>query len=397
MTTPAKSNHAVRPLKIGVVVPHIFMHGDILPHVLFAPGTLARDLVNGLTKLGHEVTLFSPGPVDVECRNVTADLSLFERELALRGDTYTDLLRKHPMTFVTLARQVQSEIIAHAYTMANRGELDIVHIYTNEEETALPFAALCHTPVVFTHHDPFNFLITHKNVFPKYKHLNWISISYAQRAGMPEGTNWVGNVYHGIDGVKFAPVKNPSRDYFAYYGRIIKQKGVHLAIAAVKKYNATAARPMTLKIAGKHYAEHAKDTYWREVIEPELGGMIEYVGFIADDFGKRNFLANAHAVLVPSLFEEPFGLVAIESLACGTPVIALNSGALPEIIKDGLTGFVIQKYIYDRVTIEKLAHKLTCVNTIDRVRCRDVFEQSFTTQKMCHDYFSIYRAVTGIR
>src|SRR6185437_16908609 len=162
-TTPTN-----RPLRIGIVVPHIFMHREIIPHVIFSPAKLALSLSKGLDALGASVTLFTPGPVDTKVRNITADLSYFEHELALRGDSYTELLKKHPFTFITLARQVQAELIAKAFAMANDGKLDLVHIYTNEEDLALPFAQLCSKPVVFTHHDPFNFMVKYKNVFPKY-------------------------------------------------------------------------------------------------------------------------------------------------------------------------------------------------------------------------------------
>ncbi|PID30537.1 hypothetical protein CR973_01855, partial [Candidatus Saccharibacteria bacterium] len=135
---------------------------------------------------------------------------------------------------MTLARQVQSELIADVFKRANDDEFDLVHIYTNEEEIALPFAALCRKPVVFTHHDPFNFLVKYKNNFPKYKGLRWLSLSHAQRHGMPKDTNWIGNIYHGLDAAGLAPVDAPTNDYIAYMGRIIEPKGVHLAIAAVQ-------------------------------------------------------------------------------------------------------------------------------------------------------------------
>jgi glycosyltransferase involved in cell wall biosynthesis len=388
MTSNPKSNPS-HHMKIGVVVPHIFMHRDILPRVIFSPGHLAIDLVNGLHALDHDVTLLSPGPVDVDCRNLTADLSLFEAELARRGDDYVDLLRKHPMTFVTLARQVQAELIARAYAIANSGEFDIVHIYTNEEEIGYAFAELCHTPVVFTHHDPYNFLIRYKSIMPRYKHLNWISISQAQRRTMPADTNWVGNVYHGLNEPKLTPVVSPSRDYFAYLGRIIQPKGVHLAIAAVRKYNETAATPLKLKIAGKHYAESSKDSYWQTEILPELDDLVEYVGFIDTPEAKRNFLGNARALLVPSLFDEPFGMVTIEAFACATPVIALDSGALPEVIEDGQTGYIITKSLDGSDMILRLAERLQSVDSIDQNACRATFEERFTEQRMITDHEQI--------
>ena len=383
-------------MKIGVVVPHIFMHQDILPQVIFSPGHLAIDLVNGLHARGHEVTLLSPGPVDVDCRNLTADLSLFESELARRGDNYVDLLRKHPMTFVTLARQVQAELIARAYAIANSGEFDIVHIYTNEEEIGYAFAELCHTPVVFTHHDPYNFLIRYKSIMPRYKHLNWISISQAQRRTMPADTNWVGNVYHGLNEPKLTPVVSPSRDYFAYLGRIIQPKGVHLAIAAVRKYNETAATPLKLKIAGKHYAESSKDSYWQTAILPELDDLIEYVGFLDTPEAKRDFLGNARALLVPSLFDEPFGMVTIEAFACATPVIALDSGALPEVIDDGKTGYIVTKSHNDTDTVAELSDRLHQIEMIDRTVVHDVYKQRFTSKRMIEEYAHIHRSLIKI-
>lgn len=380
---------------MALVVPHIFMHQDILPRVIFSPGHLALALADGLVNKGVEVTLFSPGPVATEAKNVTADLSLFERELAGREDTYMDLLKKHPFTFITLARQVQSELVAKAYQLANDGAFDVVHIYTNEEEIALPFASLCKKPVVFTHHDPFNFLVKYKNNLPKYKHLNWISMSYAQRSGMPDDTNWVGNIYHGLDEPVLTPLEHPSRDYVAFLGRIIQPKGVHLAIDAVEVYNKTAKKPLKLKIAGKHYAEESKDTYWRKQIEPRLGSNIEYVGFIDSSEAKRDFLGNARALLVPSLFDEPFGMVTLEAFACGTPVIALDSGALPEVIENGVTGYLVEKSDSEKQMVADLAKALRNIEKISPNACRSTYETNFTLEKMVHEHIKIYAQLLG--
>ncbi|MEK7153202.1 MAG: glycosyltransferase [Patescibacteria group bacterium] len=378
------------------------MHREVLPRVIFAPATLALDLAEGLKAHGADPMLFTPGPVDTSVRNVAADLSYFEEELRLRGDTYIDLLKKHPFTFITLARQVQSELLALAFDMANRNELDLVHIYTNEEDIALPFARLCSKPVVFTHHDPFNFLVKYKNIFPKYKHLNWISISLAQRQSMPPDTNWVGNIYHGLAKDQFSPLPKPAGDYIAYLGRVIEPKGVHLAIQAVKLYNATAEKKLTLKIAGKHYAGHKKDTYWQERIQPQIDGReIEYVGFIDDSAGKQAFLANAAALMVPSIFDEPFGMVLIEALACGTPLIGLASGAIPEVIQDNQTGILVDKLVLadgsgldESATAGKLSAAIPKVLLLDRGACRNDFEQRFTADRMCQEHLTVYRQFT---
>jgi glycosyltransferase involved in cell wall biosynthesis len=375
--------------RVGLVVPHIFIHRDILPGVIFSPGQLAIELCEQLKRQGAEVTLFAPGPVTTTVPTITADLTHFEEELKGRGDSYLGLLKKHPFTFISLARQVQAELIAKAYTLANEDKFDIIHIYTNEEETALPFAALCNKPVVFTHHDPFNFLVKYKNVFPKYKQLPWISMSYAQRRGMPSDTNWAGNVYHGLDPLALLPTKNPTRDYVAYLGRIIEPKGVHIAIQAVKRYNETAVTPLKLKIAGKHYTGHQKDTYWQTQVEPFLDDTIEYIGHIDSMKEKEGFLGNAKGLLVPSTFDEPFGMVTIEAMACDTPVIGLDSGAIPEIIINGQTGFVIEQRTALSMS-DAIAQAIDTLDTITPLVCRRQFEERFTLERMAQEHIEIY-------
>lgn len=377
-------------LRVALVVPHIFLHRDILPNVIFSPGVIALELASGLEKQNIDVTLYTPGPIDTSVKNINADMSYFENELAGRGDTYVDLLKKHPFTFVTLARQVQSELIANAYAAANNNEFDLVHIYTNEEDTALPFAKLCNKPVVFTHHDPFNFMVKYKNVFSKYKDLNWLSISLAQRSGMPSCTNWVGNIYHGLNPHDFtAYTNNTERDYIAFMGRIIQPKGLHLAIDAVNKYNQTTDVKIKLKIAGKHYSDTAKDNYWQNEILPRLNDDIEYVGFIKDVKQKNEFLGNAKALVIPSIFDEPFGMVMIEALASGTPIIGLNSGAIPEVINNK-TGILVEKSKTDRETVDKLAKGIEKLGEINRRACRDDFENRFTLDRMCRSHAEIY-------
>lgn len=377
-------------IRVALVVPHIFLHRDILPDVIFAPGALALELANGMSRDGINVTLFTPGPVNTSVPNVNADMSYFESELAARGDSYTDLLKKHPFVFVSLARQVQAELIAKAYEAANNDEFDIVHIYTNEEDIALPFAQFCKKPVVFTHHDPFNFLVRYKNNFPKYPQLNWLSISLAQRTGMPKNTNWVGNIYHGLDPNDFTPVQNPDSNYFAYLGRIIQPKGVDLAIKAVRAYNKLASKPVKLKIAGKHYSGDGKDDYWDTEIMPELHSDVEYVGFIKSKAQKNEFLSNAKALIVPSVFDEPFGMVLIEALACGTPIIGLDSGAIPEIINSH-NGILVNKRETTDEVVRAICTALQNVDSINRKECRKDFETRFTLKQMCNEHAKVYR------
>ncbi len=392
--------HKSSQLRVGLVVPHIFMQQSVLPQVIFAPGKLALDLAEGLIKQDVIVTLFTPGPVDTVVKNITSDLSSFNQELAERHDSYINLLKKHPLTFISLARQVQSELIAKAFAMANDNQLDVVHIYTNEEDVALPFAQFCKKPVVFTHHDPFNFLVTYKSVFPKYPALNWVSISFAQRQGMPSSTNWIGNVYHGLTEDLYKPEYNPKGHYLVYIGRIIEPKGLHLAIQAVQIYNQSHKQPYKLKIVGKHYAGYHKDAYWQKKIAPKLTDPnIEYEGFISDTASKQAILSKADAVLVPSIFAEPFGMVAIESLACATPVICLNSGALPEIIKNKLNGIVVKRSLKNKQlnadkAVADFIIGIEQASKIDRHNCRQSFEEKFTAKRMCAEYETIYQKLS---
>ncbi len=378
-------------IRVALVVPHIFLHRDILPTVIFSPGVLALELAKGLAINGVDVTLFTPGPVDTIVPNINSDMSYFETELSGRGDSYIDLLNKHPFIFISLARQVQSELIAKAYASANNNEYDLVHIYTNEEDTALPFAKLCNKPVLFSHHDPFNFMIRYKSVFPKYPELSWLSLSLAQRTSMPTNTNWVNNIYHGLEPTDFQAYTDKSnRDYIAYLGRIIEPKGLHLAIDAVLLYNKTASTPIKLKIAGKHYADITKDTYWQQKILPKLDENIEYVGFIKDLKQKNEFLGHAKALIIPSIFNEPFGMVMIEALASGTPIIGLDSGAIPEVITKK-TGILVKQSTSNNITINRLVKALEQIEAIDRKDCRDDFEIRFTLQRMCQDHAATYR------
>jgi glycosyltransferase involved in cell wall biosynthesis len=380
-------------VRVALVVPHIFLHRDILPNVIFSPGILALELAKGLSNYNIDVTLFTPGPVNTPVPNINADMSYFEAELAGRNDGYIDLLKTHPSLFVSLARQVQSEIIAKAYSAANNNEFDLVHIYTNEEDIALPFAKLCSKPVVFTHHDPFNFLIRYKSVFPKYPELNWLSLSMSQRISMPPDTNWVGNIYHGLDPNSYQPIINPTGDYIAYLGRIVKPKGVDLAIKALQRYNQTTDIPLKLKIAGQHYSGTGKDNYWNDEILPEINDMVEYVGFIKDIKQKNDFLGNAKALIIPSTFEEPFGMVMIEALASSTPIIGLNSGAIPEVITDK-TGIIVMKNESEEATIDHLSSAIKSINKINRQDCRNDFEKRFTLDQMCHGHAEVYIRLT---
>jgi glycosyltransferase involved in cell wall biosynthesis len=399
-------------MRIALLVPHIFMDDNYLKKVIFSPGTIAIELAEGLSDLGHEVTLFSPGKVqNPKFKNINADTSLVDEELKTKGYGLMALMSKNPLTYVTLSRQLQMQLVSNAYQMANNDEFDIVHVWITEEDIAMEFAGLCKKPVVFTHHEPFNFLTKYRTSFERYKDLNWISISHAQRAtvgnanwrSLPGSMNWVGNIYHGLsDPFKKYKIKKSDdhKKYFAYLGRIIEPKGVHLAIEAVLRLNEALREPqgdrmknvgdshgnpelIPLKVAGKHYSDSGKDSYWKTKIEPLVDGeIIQYVGFIDDPEEKFNFLYNAKALIVPSTWEEPFGMISIEANSVGTQIIASKNGALDEVIEEGVNGY---KYKETSELVNLLNRK-----AIPESKVKEHFVKNFSIEKMVKKYQQIY-------
>ncbi len=374
-------------MKIGLVVPHIFMQDSILQSVIFSPAELALQLASGLQTEGHEIRLYTPGPVTTPVDNVTGDMSGFEEELTHRGYGFLELLKKHPLTFASLARQVQSDLLAQAYEDANKGVTDIVHVYSCEEDIGLQFVRFCMRPIVFTHHDPFNLTSAYRVLFPRKRNLNYIALSESQKQSMPSDTNWLATIPHGLPIDQFS-VGDGNGKYVLYMGRIIESKGVHHAVAAVHHYNKTAQTPLKLKIAGKYYQEG----YFEEKIQPFLNDQIEYIGYAKTTQEKQVLYGNAVATIMPSVFDEPFGLVAIESLACGTPVIGLASGALPEIIEDGISGFLVEKST-DQKIVEGLSNCFGHVHEIDRSHCRRSFENNFTSDRVITQHVEVYTAL----
>ena len=385
-----------RVLKIAILCPHIFMQEKILPEVIFSPGELAISLTNELVSFGHSVTIYTPSKININAINIYEDLSLIEEELSLRGYDYQELLKRNPLLFITLARQVQSKLIARAYKDANKGDFDIVHSFMNEEEIGLEFSDLCNKPIVFTHHDPFNYLAKYRSNLPFHKDKNWISISYDQRKNMPKDTNWVGNVYHGLnlnDYLNNTLKINTDENYILFVGRIIEPKGLHLAIKAVIGFNKNSKNnKLKLKIAGKHYSDSQKSTYWENLIEPYLNNeYIEYLGFVSDKKEKQSLYTNAIATIMPSIWDEPFGMVAIESLACKTPIICFNQGALPEIINKNVG--IVAQYTpnEENLNVKNLIKALTDVQSINKEKCFEHFKSNFTSEIMAKNYLKIYQ------
>ena len=209
------------------------------------------------------------------------------------------------------------------------------------------------------------------------------SISYNQRNPLPANVNWAGNAYHGLpkDLLNFSP--QPKGGYLAFLGRISPEKRPDRAIEIAVRAG------IPLKIAAK--VDKHDQVYWDEQIEPMVRANpnVEYIGEIAEH-QKARFLGDALGLLFPIDWPEPFGLVMIKSMACGTPVIAFRSGSVPEVIDNGVSGFVVN-------SVEEAARAVSQLSKINRAAVRAAFENRFTVERMAWDYLKIYAGLPGVR
>ena len=203
-----------------------------------------------------------------------------------------------------------------------------------------------------------------------------VGISNDQRRPVPRA-NWQATVYHGLPRKLYTFREEPGQ-YLAFLGRTSQEKGLDRAIAIAR------AAGMKLKIAAKVYP--AEREYFHQTIEPMLrdaGPAVEFIGEVGGR-DKDEFLGNAHALLFPIDWREPFGLAMIEAMACGTPVIAWRNGSVPEVIDEGVTGFIVD-------SIERAVKAVEHVAKLDRHMCRTVFERRFDAVRMTRDYLEVYR------
>jgi glycosyltransferase involved in cell wall biosynthesis len=254
-------------------------------------------------------------------------------------------------------------------------EFDLLHFHLDY----YPFSLFYRQPTPFltTLHGRLD-LPEHQPVFDTFSKVPVISISNAQRRPVPQA-NWVRTIHHGLPERLLMPQPS-SYDYLAVLGRIAPEKGVDRAIRIATRCG------LPLKIAAK--VDRADQNYYDEVICPLITGnpLVEYIGEISDR-EKPEFLSGAIGLLAPIDWPEPFGLVMIEAMACGTPVIAFNRGSVPEIVDDGLTGFVVE----DETSAVSAVSRLSQLN---RDTVRKQFEARFTARRMALDYLAAYRSLT---
>jgi glycosyltransferase involved in cell wall biosynthesis len=252
-------------------------------------------------------------------------------------------------------------------------EFDFLHFHLDY----YPFSLFSRQPTPFltTLHGRLD-LPEHQPVFTTFSSVPVISISNAQRRPVPQA-NWIRTIHHGLPEILLTP-RPVKPSYLGVLGRIAPEKGVDRAIKIAIRCG------IPLKIAAK--IDRADEEYFAEVIRPMIDHpLVEYIGEISDR-EKSDFLSGAMGLLVPIDWPEPFGLVMIEAMACGTPVIAYNRGSVPEIVEQDLTGFIVEDEISAVAAVGRL-HQL------DRGMIRKQFEARFTARRMALDYLAAYRSL----
>lgn len=309
-------------------------------------------LTDGLVALGHDVTLFASGDSETAARLEPA----WPRALRLDDGT-RDQIAPHIAMLETVARR------AHKF--------DIVHLHV--DYLGYPFLQRADAPFVTTLHGRLD-LPELQPLYGMFGDVPVVSISNSQRLPLPQA-NYEATIYHGLPERLLLPGFG-SGGYLAFLGRISPEKAPDAAIRIAAK------ACMKLKIAAK--IDKVDREYFAERIEPLLAQPhVEFIGEISEG-EKAAFLGNAAALIFPIAWREPFGLVMIEAMACGTPVIALRCGSVPEVIDDGITGFIVDDE-------EQAVAATRRLHSLNRAHIRRVFEKRFTARRMAEDYVDLYR------
>ncbi len=323
-------------------------------------------LTEELMRRGHEVTLFAAGDSTTSARLVpTVERSLWHQ-------------RPRPRDFNPYWAMTLGEVWRHIE------EFDIVHSHL--DYFGYPMAAAGVRPVVTTLHGRLDL----PDLPPLYRHFSevpLVSISDAQRRPIPNA-NWAATIYHGIEMDEYT--FNPQMGgYLAFLGRISPEKGLDTAIRVARRAG------VPLLIAARMPLPHLHDPYvradweyWENEVQPLVEGkQVELLGQLAGK-DKDDLLRNAAALLFPIRWPEPFGLVMVEAMACGTPVLALRDGSVPEIVEDGVTGLI-------RDTEDELVEAVTHIAELDRHRCRATVEERFSAPAMTDAYEQLYVRLLG--
>lgn len=331
---------------------------------------MVYNLTEGLVKRGHNVFLFASGNSKTSAKLIPGwPKNLLKEKMHGKPIAWGNAV--FPLLNISRAFE----------TIAEHGDFDIVHAHENSTCLTNFFSKLTKTPLLITVHDPFPQPQDKDrySAFKKYKDNNYIALSQAHKKTTNLALNFLGTVYNGI-GISLFQFKKKKKDYYAWLGRFTANKGALEAILAAKKAGEK------LLLAGRIDVNSAESVrYFKEKIEPELGGKVRYLGEISHS-QKIKFLSEAKALLNPITWEEPFGLVMIEAMACGTPVIGFPRGAAPEIVEHGKTGFLVKD-------IDEMVKAMKKIETIKPLNCRQQVEEKFSTQRMVDDYEKVYKKI----
>ncbi|PYJ47363.1 MAG: glycosyl transferase [Verrucomicrobia bacterium] len=335
-------------MRIAQVAP---LYESVPPKYYGGTERVVSYLAEELIRQGHEVTLFASGDSVTRARLVAAC------QRSLRLD-------KHCID------QMAYQILMLERVFQRAAEFDIVHFHVDY----LHFPLSRRQPI--THVTTLHGRLDIPDLVPLYREFRdmpVISISNEQREPLP-WANWQATVYHGVPTSLYQFRSEPG-SYLAFLGRISPEKRVDRAIKIAKQAQ------IPLKIAAK--VDPVDKDYFENAVKPLLRHpLVEFVGEIGDG-EKDEFLGNAYALLLPIDWPEPFGLVMIEAMACGTPVIARRRGAVPEVMEEGHTGFIVRN-------LEEAVEAVRRVPELNRKRCREFFEKRFTATRMAHDYLRVY-------
>jgi glycosyltransferase involved in cell wall biosynthesis len=338
-------------MRIAQVAP---LFESVPPNLYGGTERVVFHLTEELVRLGHDVTLFASGDSRVSASLVAA----CPRALRLDGEC-RDHLAYHIM------------MLDRLYEEAHR--FDLIHFHISHIH--FPLARRLGPSSVTTLHGRLD-CPELAELYARFSAEPLVSISYAQRRPLSD-VNWGGNVYHGYPRTSLAFSPGPG-GYLAFLGRISPEKRVDRAIEIARRAG------MRLRIAAK--VDPADEVYFEREIKHLLSDpLVEFIGEIGDE-EKNAFLGGAAALLFPIDWPEPFGLVMIESLGCGTPVVAFNHGSVPEILDHGRTGFVVE-------SIEEAVESVRRLSSIKRAECRKEFVDRFSVERMTENYVGIYETI----
>ncbi|MGO8915929.1 MAG: glycosyltransferase family 4 protein [Stellaceae bacterium] len=338
-------------MKIAQVAP---LTEAVPPKLYGGTERIVAYLTDELVALGHDVTLFTSGD-----STTTAKLEAVWPHALRLDEGVRDYLAPHMILLETVARRAAA--------------FDIIHLHV--DYIGYPVLSRIGVPFVATLHGRLD-LPELRPLYEVFNQVPVVSISDSQREPLPQA-NYVSTVYHGIPERGLVPGFGAG-GYLAFIGRISPEKAPDAAIRIAAKAG------LRIKIAAK--VDKVDRAYFVERIEPLLAQPhVEFIGEIGDD-AKSEFLGNAAGLIFPIAWREPFGLSMIEAMACGTPVVAFRNGSVPEVVDDGVTGFIVDDEDQAVAAVRRL-------HTLDRARVRDVFEQRFTARRMAEDYVTVYRGL----